>query len=94
MPGRSVGGGLIDATLIGPDDAEYDPSSPISIGDNTIDSRFYVNLSGNYEINDRVELYGVVNNVADTQPPFPYTAAVGFYDKIGRTFKVGVRMTF
>lgn len=94
VQGRYVGGGLIDATLIGPDDAEYDPSSPISIGDNTIDSRFYVNLSGNYEINDRVELYGVVNNVADTQPPFPYTGAVGFYDKIGRTFKVGVRMTF
>lgn len=94
VQGRYVGGGLIDATLIGPDDPEYDPKSPISIGDNTIDSRFYVNLSANYAVNDQVELYGVVNNVADTQPPFPYTAAVGFYDKIGRTFKVGVRMTF
>lgn len=94
LQGRYVGGGLIDATLVGPDDPDYDPASPISIGDNWIDSRFYVNASGSYELNDRVELYGVVNNVGNVQPPFPYTAHVGFYDKIGRSYKIGVRMRF
>lgn len=94
VQGRYVGGGLIDANLVGPGDRDYDPASPISIGHNRIDSRFYVNASANYELNDRVELYGVVNNVGNVQPPFPYTAHVGFYDKIGRSFKVGVRMTF
>lgn len=94
VQGRYVGGGLIDATLVGPGDRDYDPASPISIGNNRIESRFYVNTSATYEVNDRVELYGVVNNVGNTQPPFPYTAHVGFYDKIGRSYKVGMRMRF
>lgn len=94
LQGRYVGGGLIDATLVGPGDPDYDPASPISIADNRIDSRFYVNASASYDVNERVELYGVVNNVGNTQPPFPYTAHVGFYDKIGRSYKVGVRMRF
>lgn len=94
IQGRYVGGGLNDANLVGPDDPDYNPASPISIADNIIEGRFYVNMSANYQLNDRVEVYGVVNNVANTEPPFPYTGSVGFYDKIGRTYKVGVRMTF
>lgn len=94
IQGRYVGGGHFDRTLIGPDDPEYDPASPISIGDNTIDSRFYVNTSATFNLNDSVQLYGVVNNVANTLPPFPYTGAAGFYDRVGRAYKVGVRVAF
>lgn len=94
IQGRYVGGGLIDATLIGPDDPEYNPVSPISIGDNTIDSRFYVNTSATFDLNETVQFYGVVNNVGNVMPPFPYTAAAGFYDRVGRAYKVGVRVAF
>ena len=91
---RYVGGGLLDASLVGPDDPDYNPASPISTGDNTVDARFYTNISANIQVNDRVEIYGVVNNVANEEPPFPYTGVVGFYDKIGRTYKAGVRIAF
>lgn len=94
IQGRYVGGGLFDATLIGPDDPEYNPASPISIGDNTIDSRFYVNTSATFDLNETVQFYGVVNNVGNTMPPFPYTGSAGFYDRVGRTYKVGVRLAF
>lgn len=91
---RYVGGGLIDASLVGPDDADYNPLSPISIGDNIIDSRFYTNISASYQVNDQVEIYGVVNNATNAQPPFAYTSYTGFYDKIGRTYKLGMRLVF
>lgn len=91
---RYVGGGLIDASLVGPDSQFYNPASPISIGDNTLDSRLYTNVSASYQVNDQVEIYGVVNNLTNEDPPFAYTSFVGFYDKIGRTYKVGMRMAF
>lgn len=94
VQGRFVDGGLIDATLVGPDSRFYNPLSPISIGDNTIKSRFYTNVAGSYNVSDRVELYGVVNNLFNENPPFPYTAAVGFYDKIGRYYRAGIRLNF
>lgn len=91
---RYVGGGLIDASLVGPDSADYNAASPISIGDNTVDDRWYTNLSANVQVNDQIEIYGVVNNVTNEQPPFAYTSYVGFYDKVGRTLKLGMRMAF
>ncbi len=91
---RYVGGGLIDASLVGPDSPDYSALSPISIGDNTIDARWYTNLSGSYQITDQVEVYGVVNNLGNVEPPFPYTGYVGHFDKVGRTYKVGMRVAF
>jgi len=91
---RYVGGGLIDASLVGPDDSDYNAASPISIGDNIVKSRLYTNIAGNYQVNDQVEVYGVVNNVMNEAPPFAYTSYVGFFDKIGRTYKVGMRVAF
>ncbi|WP_428149776.1 TonB-dependent receptor plug domain-containing protein [Brevundimonas sp.] len=91
---RYIGGGLIDASLVGPDSPFYNAASPISIGDNTVDERIYTNVSANYQISDAVEIYGVINNVANTEPPFAYTSYAGFYDKIGRTYKVGMRLSF
>jgi len=91
---RYIGGGLVDASLVGPDSPFYSAASPISIGDNTVDGRIYTNISANYQINDAVEIYGVVNNVTNEQPPFAYTSYAGFYDKIGRTWKVGMRLVF
>lgn len=91
---RYVGGGLVDASLVGPDSAFFNAASPISIGDNTIEGRTYTNISGSYQINDQIEVYGVVNNLTNEQPPFAYTSYAGFYDKVGRTVKVGMRVAF
>jgi outer membrane receptor protein involved in Fe transport len=94
VQGRYVGGGLIDAALVGPDDPDYNPASPISIGDNTVPGRFYTSVALNYRVTDQVEIYGVVDNLTNEQPPFPYTALVGLYDKAGRTFRLGARLQF
>ena len=91
---RYVGGGLIDASLVGPDSPFYSAASPISIGDNTVDGRLYTNLSANYQVNDQVEVYGVVTNLTNEDPPFAYTSYTGFYDKVGRNWKVGMRLVF
>jgi iron complex outermembrane receptor protein len=96
--GRWVDGGTIDNTLVGPDSPDYDPASPISIADNHIDGRFYTNLSASYVLRDdgdsRVQVYGVVNNLFDIEPPFPATAISGLFDRVGRSFRVGLRLTY
>ena len=68
-------------------------------------------LSGTYNLKDigtvsNLQLYGVVDNLFDKQPPFASGAsAFGlsngnggtnpvFYDTLGRMYRVGVRMTF
>lgn len=91
---RYVGGGLIDASLVGPDDPDYNAASPISIGNNIVESRLYTNISANYQFSENVEVYGVINNVTNEEPPFAYTSYTGFFDKIGRTYKVGMRLVF
>lgn len=92
--GRWVEGGSIDNTLVGPDSPDYDPASPISIADNHIDGRFYTNLSASYRVRENLQVYGVVNNLFDRDPPFPATAISGLYDRLGRSFRVGLRFTY
>ncbi|MCO8019165.1 TonB-dependent receptor [Brevundimonas diminuta] len=96
--GRWVDGGSIDNTLVGPDSPDYDPASPISIANNSIDGKFYTNLSLSYDVRDdgasKVQLYGVVNNLFDVEPPFPATAISGLFDRIGRSYRMGLRFTY
>ena len=80
----------------GPDSPVYSPASPISIADNTVDGRFYVNLSASYRPTSagNVKIYGVVNNVGNVEPPFPSTAVAGLYDRVGRSYTLGVRVKY
>nr|WP_314435259.1 TonB-dependent receptor [uncultured Brevundimonas sp.] len=94
IQGRYVGGGSIDNALVGPDSPDYDPASPISIANNKVDSRFYVNLSGSYRLSEAAEIYGAVNNATNTEPPFPSTAVAGLYDRIGRSYSLGLRLKY
>jgi outer membrane receptor protein involved in Fe transport len=41
-----------------------------------------------------VQLYALVNNLLNTNPPFPNTTVAGFYDRIGRSYKLGARFAF
>ena len=89
---------MLDATLVGPGDQDYDPASPISIGSNRVASRVYVNLSAAYDIvregARKVQIYGLINNVTNVDPAFPATAVSGLYDRIGRFYKIGLRVTY
>lgn len=94
---RYIGGGLYDATLVGPNNPLYNPASPISIANNEISGRFYLDLGGSVNLIDagrkKLQVYVVINNLANVAPPFPETAISGLYDRIGRDFRAGIRLT-
>ena len=98
VEGRYVDGGHYDNTLIGPDQAGYSPLSPISIADNTVKGRFYVNLSAQFDLlrqeSRTLSIYGVVSNLTNIDPPFPQTGVSGLYDRLGRNFKIGARFKY
>jgi outer membrane receptor protein involved in Fe transport len=96
--GRYIGGGVVDATLVGPGDSDYNALSPISVAPNKVASRFYLNWTGSVSILEtdarKLQFYAVVNNLLDRDPPFPNTQLAGFYDRLGRSYKVGLRFTY
>ncbi|BAK65440.1 TonB-dependent receptor-like protein [Sphingobium sp. SYK-6] len=98
LTARWIDGGIVDATLVQPGDPDYNPASPISVADMNVNSRLYLYWSGNVTLMERdgkrVQLYAVINNLLDKDPPFPNTQLAGFYDRIGRAYKVGVRFGF
>jgi outer membrane receptor protein involved in Fe transport len=62
-----------------------------------------VDLNASYDIAmggaSKVQLFGVVNNLLDKDPPNDLPSSYGvtnpvLYDVVGRSFKVGVRVTF
>jgi len=77
----------------------------VGIDDNSIPSRFYVNGSVEFTVleegRQRVQIFGVVNNLFDRDPPiapstFQNSLATNnaLYDVIGRNFVAGVRFAF
>jgi iron complex outermembrane receptor protein len=60
------------------------------------------NLSGSYDFEmrdaDSVQVYALVTNVLDRDPPISPTGVGGanaiFFDTLGRSYRVGVRMKF
>ncbi|MET0309522.1 MAG: TonB-dependent receptor [Sphingomonas sp.] len=98
MMARYVGGGRVDNSLVDPDDAAYNPASPISVTNDKVSGRLYLNPSVSWNIIDdgarKVQLYGIVNNLLDADVPFPATQISGLYDRVGRFFRVGVRVAY
>ncbi|MEO5773717.1 MAG: TonB-dependent receptor [Sphingomicrobium sp.] len=98
LMGRYIDGGIVDATLVQPGDPDYNAASPISVGPMNVDSRFYLNWSGSVNLvnngHRKVQLYAVVNNLLDQTPPFPNTQLAGFYDRIGRYYRAGIRFSY
>ncbi|NIJ09216.1 outer membrane receptor protein involved in Fe transport [Sphingomonas vulcanisoli] len=96
--GRYIEGGVLDKTLVGPGDRDYDPASPISIANNRVSGAFYLNLSASVDVlkqgNRKVQFYGIVNNVTDKDPPFPAVGVTGLFDRIGRSYKLGLRVSY
>ncbi len=97
---RYVAKGVYNATLIGPGQAGYAPTLANSISDNHVAAVAYVNLNASYRVvsdgNRKVELFAVVNNLLDRDPPNNLPSSFGptnpvLYDVVGRAFKIGVR---
>lgn len=52
----------------------------------------YVDLSGDWEVNERVTLYGGIDNLLNQEPPYLHERQT--YDVLGRRFNIGVRARF
>jgi iron complex outermembrane recepter protein len=102
LQARYISDGVYNPTYVQPGDPGYDPASPFSINDNTVDSAIYTTLSGRYNFNigdtRSMELFVSINNLFDKEPPLApdafYPTNTVYFDQIGRTFRVGVRADF
>ncbi len=104
VQGRYIDSGKVDALYTGPDDPDYDSTAVNSISDNTVPSRFYVNLFGTVKIGadpdsgQGFELFGRINNLFNTDPPivpetqFPTNPV--YFDTVGRYYTIGARARF
>jgi outer membrane receptor protein involved in Fe transport len=99
---RYIDEGLYNATWLDPTQPGYNPASPLSVNDNTIDSWTSATVSARYRLpvnNDRSwELFVTVNNAFDEDPPLApdgaYPTNAAFYDQIGRAYRVGIQADF
>ncbi|MEO6376680.1 MAG: TonB-dependent receptor [Caulobacteraceae bacterium] len=71
----------------------------VNINDNTIPAIAYVDLSAAYHVTSKLELFGVINNALDKDPPpdphaFQSPTNPVYYDLIGRSFRVGARYKY
>lgn len=87
----------VGARMIG--DMEIYPNVTAAIEE--VSAQWYADLSARYEVNERVELYGGVENLFDKAPPIQGVALTGdantdvaLYDVLGRRFYAGVRLRF
>jgi outer membrane receptor protein involved in Fe transport len=83
---------------------DYNKNGVLNLADNRMSARYYVTLSASYDLlsGDRnsLQLYGVVNNLFDTDPPvhpqdfqIPIQGS-GLYDVVGRAYTVGLRFKY
>ncbi len=104
LQGRYIDKGLLNALYSQPGDDDYVAGNPNTIDDNSVPSRFYLNLSGTINLGPDAEegrgfqLFYRVNNLLDTDPPivpetqFPTNPV--YFDTIGRYYTLGVRARF
>lgn len=79
--------------------ATFDPNEPAGTRDpRGVGDWWLFNTSLNWNINDRLGLRFIVNNVFDRNPPFPVPAGGGtttyFSGILGRNFRVGASVKF
>jgi outer membrane receptor protein involved in Fe transport len=101
LEGRYIPRGVYDKTLVGPQDAGYDPQLPNSIDDNRVGGRFYTNVGFQFRVPHRThafEFYGAIQNLFDKDPPIAPWNGIGtngvMFDTIGRSFRVGARLKY
>ena len=65
-----------------------------------VDAQYYWDLSGTYQVNERIELFAGISNVLDEAPPLIGFRAGGdsntqaqLYDTVGRRYFIGTRVS-
>jgi iron complex outermembrane receptor protein len=100
---RYISSGVYNATQIGPHQQGYSPTLANSISDNSVDEEWRLNFNVQYDLfergNTKVQLFGVINNLFNQDPPNDLPSSFGvtnpvLYDVIGRSFKFGVRFAY
>ena len=99
MHNKYVPSGLYNNALVGPDQAGYSITLLNSANSNEVNSAFYTDLSGQFQIKgDELVVFAAVNNVFNKEPPTaPSVAGNGnfiLFDPIGREYKLGMRARF
>ncbi len=96
LHGQYISEGIWEALFVGPEYPGFDITAPNSVSDNTIDSAFVLDFNLAYQVTDEVEVFGVINNVLNSDPPLAASAQGAtnqvYYDPIGRYFKMGVKI--
>lgn len=85
-----------------PGDDGYDPTLVGSVDDNSVGDYFNFNLNASYDFAfgglKSSQVFVSINNLLDRDPPFSNGGIGGtngvFYDTLGRTFRMGVRLRF
>jgi iron complex outermembrane receptor protein len=57
---------------------------------NKVDGAFYLDFGANYNINERTQIYGKIDNITNLMPPLGGGNVL--FDVVGRMFRVGVRI--
>jgi outer membrane receptor protein involved in Fe transport len=104
---RFTGDGKLDLLTprTGPGEPGYNPGLTGSVSNNNVPSHTTFNLSGSYDLKlaslERMQLFGSITNLFDKDPPFSGNNGFGvggvnaaFFDTLGRTYRIGLRMTF
>ena len=96
LHGRYISKGIYEVLFVGPQDAGYSVTAANSVDDNRVDGAFTLDFNLAYDMTDALQVFGVVNNVFNSDPPLDASAQGGtnqvFFDPIGRYFKVGARI--
>lgn len=86
---RHVSSGRFDNTYV----------EGVTINDNTVASATYLNLSGALVLSHNVQIFGVVSNAFDRDPPivpasFGLPTSAVYFDTVGRSYRLGLRCSF
>jgi outer membrane receptor protein involved in Fe transport len=101
---RFLGKGRLDKQnpKTGPADAGFNPNLTYSVSDSTLPSYYVLNLNASYNVKwfnlENLNLWANVSNLLDKDPPYAAGAVGGtnavYFDALGRTYRVGMRMAF
>jgi iron complex outermembrane receptor protein len=100
MRNKYIPSGQYNNSLVGPNEPGWSITLNNSANINQVDSEFYTDLSGQYQIkdDDSLVVFAAVNNVFDVEPPLaPSVAGNGnfiLFDPIGRSYRLGLRARF
>ena len=69
----------------------------VNINENDVEGRTYFDLSGSYKLTSRFQLFAAVDNLFDRDPPmapanFAFPTSPIYFDMIGRSFRLGLRV--